>query len=224
MYRKNIKMKLTLNKENNIWITSDTHYGHTNICRGVSAWKDSDSTRDFPNLDSMNSKIVDNINNVVMPNDTLIHVGDWSFGGIGNISEFRKRIMCKNIILVLGNHDHHIKKNTNNLQELFSSVHKMLELELRVDYGKNTAMDRYSFAICHYPIASWEEMNRGVIHLHGHVHLPYEKRLHAGKAMDIGVDGNNLCPHNIKDIISIMCTQPIAKLHLPNDHHEKEMR
>ena len=43
--------------------------------------------------------------------DTLYHLGDWSFGGIENIWNFRKRINCKNIYLVPGNHDHHIKKN-----------------------------------------------------------------------------------------------------------------
>ncbi len=36
------------------------------------------------------------------------------------------------------------------------------------------------------------DMNQGVIHLHGHVHLPPHLRVADGKAMDVGVDGNGL--------------------------------
>jgi calcineurin-like phosphoesterase family protein len=83
---------------------------------------------------------------------------------------------------------------------------------------------KYDFVLCHYPIASWENMNRGVIHLHGHVHLPPSQRLHAGKSMDVGMDGNNLHPINVRDIISIMNKQPVSKTTLLTDHHEEVTR
>ena len=96
----------------NIFFTSDTHYAHKNICVGVSEWDDkTKSCRKFQTLEEMNELIVNNINKYVKENDILYHLGDWSFGGINNIWEFRKRINCKNIYLVPGNHDHHIKKN-----------------------------------------------------------------------------------------------------------------
>jgi calcineurin-like phosphoesterase family protein len=88
-------MKLTAK---NIWFTSDTHYGHKNICRGVTSWKSEDpaaliaATRDFPTLEIMNETIVSNINSVVAEDDWLIHLGDWSFGGIENIDAFRDQI------------------------------------------------------------------------------------------------------------------------------------
>ena len=71
--------------DNNIkvWITSDTHYSHTNICRGVTNWRMPDGsvpiiqTRDFETIDKMNSSIVNNINEVVGQDDILIHLGDW---------------------------------------------------------------------------------------------------------------------------------------------------
>ena len=44
-------------------------------------------------------------------NDILYHLGDWSFGGLNQIWEFRKRLNCKKIHLILGNHDHHIENN-----------------------------------------------------------------------------------------------------------------
>jgi calcineurin-like phosphoesterase family protein len=92
-----------------IWFTSDTHYNHKNICKGVTEWSDADiSCRDFQTIEEMNDAIVNSINKYVMENDILYHLGDWSFGGINSIWEFRKQIKCKNIHLILGNHDEHI--------------------------------------------------------------------------------------------------------------------
>jgi hypothetical protein len=41
--------------------------------------------------------------------------------------------------------------------------------------------------------------------------------------MDVGVDGNGMQPYSINEIISIMNKQPVAKLSLPQDHHEERM-
>lgn len=101
----------------NVWVTSDTHYGHKNICRGVSEWVKGElnpshsGTRDFKTLSDMNEALVCGINDNVFRDDVLIHLGDWSFGGLDNVFLFRNRLACKNIYLVYGNHDHHIKGN-----------------------------------------------------------------------------------------------------------------
>ena len=198
----------------NIWFTSDTHYNHTNICRGVSKWDTkSVQTRDFPDLEHMNSTLVNNINSCVGQDDILFHLGDWSFGGIENIAAFRNRIICREVHLILGNHDHHIKRNKENTQDLFASVSRILDLEVV------TPEFRRNFMLHHFPVISWEDMSHGVIHLHGHIHLPKRLRLRDGKSMDVGVDGNDLMPHHIKDIVKIMDKQPIAKSTLPFDHH-----
>lgn len=96
-----------------IWFTADTHYGHKNICRGVSDWVDLDSTRDFKTISEMNEAIINNINSTVGPSDELYHLGDWSFGGLFNILNFREKIKCDKIHIVPGNHDHHIINNKN---------------------------------------------------------------------------------------------------------------
>jgi calcineurin-like phosphoesterase family protein len=221
-------MKIKLNK-GRIFFTSDTHYGHTNICRGVTNWRDENGnvpihqTRDFETLDHMNDKIVESINSVVGEDDTLFHLGDWSFGGFDNIEEFRNRIVCKNIHLILGNHDHHIERNKNDIQRLFSSVHQYLRLQVSIMPGTKLYAGEMDLVLMHYPIASWHNMNDGVIHLHGHVHLPPDKKLSQGKAMDVGVDGNNLIPYSLGQIMKIMDYQPIAKLSLPQDHHEERL-
>ena len=103
-------------------------------------------------------------------------------------------------------------------------MHEYLYLNVvRPGVTKKDAMDRYDFVCMHYPIASWNNMNSGVIHLHGHVHLPNHLRVADGKAMDVGVDGNNLEPIDLDSILRIMDKQPIAKLSLPKDHHEKRL-
>ena len=217
-------MKLILEKGQNIFFTSDTHYSHSNICRATSRWSDDNLTRDFKSLDQMNTELVNNINEIVGENDILIHLGDWSFGGFENIAEFRNRILCKNIHLVLGNHDHHIERNKGDIQELFSSVNHYINLDLRRPSNlRKGEMDKFKFVLMHYPIASWDGMNDGVMHLHGHVHLPPNLRISEGRAMDVGVDGNGYYPLGLFEVLNLLKNKPIKKLSLPKDHHEKRV-
>jgi hypothetical protein len=87
----------------------------------------------------------------------------------------------------------------------------------------NLTMDKFSFVCMHYPIASWDGMNANMIHLHGHTHLPKHLRIADGRAMDVGIDGNDLEPISLDQIISLLKDQPIKKLCLPKDHHEKRL-
>lgn len=218
-------MKIKLNKGQKIWFTSDTHYDHKNICAATTTWKNAESvTRKFSSLEQMNDELVFWINQRVGQDDILFHLGDWSFNGFENIRKFRERIVCKNVHLILGNHDHHIARNKDNIQSIFSSVNQYLELEVKRELDSAQLMlgrpSRVKFVLMHFPIASWPEMKDGVIHLHGHVHLPNNLRVADGKAMDVGVDGNDFEPISMDEILKIMSKQPIAKLSLPKDHHE----
>ena len=213
-------MKIILEKNQNLYFTSDTHYNHSNICRGTSNWPEGRGTRDFHSLGEMNDAIVTAINSVVGPDDYLVHMGDWSFGGFESVAEFRKRIVCKNVILFLGNHDHHIRNNKEGVQGHFKHVASYDILDIRKPDGKETK--KYQFVCCHFPIASWDGMNKKVPHLHGHVHLPPRLKIHEGRAMDVGVDGNNLQPYSLNEILAIMRDRPIKHLVLPKDHHNEE--
>ena len=198
----------------NVWITSDTHYHHTNICRGITNWRTQDgkipvnSTRDYFSMDQMNDVIVDKINSKVGQDDTLIHLGDVAFGGFDKIGQFLDRLVCKNIHLVLGNHDQHIKNNRSDIQGKFLSVNHYSEVQI----------DGVNFVLCHYPLQSWNGLNKGVIHLHGHVHLPENRKFGNGKRMDVGVDGNGMDPYNIDDIIKMMNKRPVGS-DMSGDHH-----
>lgn len=202
------------NATGRIWITSDIHYNHKNICRGVTNWRTPDgeipinSTRDFNTLDHMNDTIVERINSKVMQGDTLIILGDIAFGGFENIGIFLDRLVCKNIYLILGNHDHHIKNDRGYIKSRFISVQNYVELNI----------DGENFVLCHYPLASWHGLNKGVIHLHGHVHLSAQNKWGNGKKLDVGLDGNNLYPYSITEIIHMMDKREIGS-DISNDHH-----
>jgi calcineurin-like phosphoesterase family protein len=209
----------------NIWICSDPHYNHKNICRGTTNWRTTDNeipvdqTRDFDTIERMNQSIVDGINWNVGQDDVLICLGDWSFGGFEFIQQFRDRIVCKNVHLVLGNHDHHIERNRENIQSIFNSVCEYLRIVVMEPVKKNESM-RHEFVCMHYPIQSWDGLNKGIIHLHGHVHLPNERKFGQGKKMDVGFDGHpEFRPYNLlREIVPIMKKREMLS-DMPNDHH-----
>jgi calcineurin-like phosphoesterase family protein len=216
-----IKIKKDINgKLPEVWIFSDPHYNHKNICRGTTNWRTVEGeipieqTRDFTTLEKMNEAILKGINENVGQDDILICLGDWSFGGFESIEEFRNRIVCKNIHLVLGNHDHHIETNRGDIQKIFTSVSDYETLII----GKRT------FRLFHYPIQSWNGMNNGDIHLHGHVHLPPNRKFGQGKKMDVGMDGHpEFRPYNImREILPIMDKRDVRS-DMTNDHHVERL-
>jgi calcineurin-like phosphoesterase family protein len=210
------------NPEVNVWITSDTHFSHKNICRGTTAWRTQDGlipisqTRDFTTIEKMNATIVNNINENVGQDDILIHLGDWSFGGFEQIREFWDRIICKNIHLVLGNHDHHIENNREGSQGLFKSVSHYNTLEI----------GQFKFRLMHYPISSWDGLGKGVMHLHGHCHLPNNLKLSRGQRMDIGMDGHpEFRPYNVyREVIPLLRNRPKVSEIGDYDHHLDELQ
>ena len=209
--------------DNNIkvWITSDTHYAHKNICRGVTKWRTSDGsipieqTRDFDTIEKMNSAIVNNINEVVGQDDVLIHLGDWSFGGFENIQEFHDRLICKNIHLILGNHDHHIDRNRGEVKNLFKTVSWFDQFEYQGE----------TIECCHYPISSWNGLRKGRIYLHGHCHLPFNKKISNGRRMDVGMDGSlEFAPYDLKDVINALKKHQIGTEMGAEDHHMDDLQ
>ena len=249
-------MKITLEKDQKIYFTSDTHFHHSNICKGTTKWDDSRTYRPYETLSEMDNALVEAINSTVGENDILFHLGDWSFGGIEQIWEFRKQIKCKNIHLITGNHDHHILGdkilpnchfNYNNeivdgetpnkyedsrdsmfsvqTQELFKSVSTYKFLTVSIPQGRVNGQQlknkKIRLVLCHFPIASWHDMAKGVLHLHGHIHTPNEYKIGPGKMMDVGVDGSDgYKPYELREIMQLLAPQPVAGLLQHKfDHH-----
>lgn len=195
-----------------IWLTSDTHAYHKNICRGTSTWEGGhgQSVRDFDNPIQMTDELINQINKNVKEDDLLIHLGDWSFDGENRIAEFRSRIICKNIYLVYGNHDHNIINKSEHQSQFLRTNHVMY---LRSENLK--------FFISHYPHYVWHQGHHGVIHLYGHCHSSIE-HIVKGKMMDVGVDNifklkGEYRPINLIEIEEMMGEKDS---YLP-DHHQK---
>lgn len=141
-----------------IFITSDTHFNHKNIAGpSVSNWDK--GYRDFDSVEEMNEAILDSINSKVDKDDILYHLGDFAMGKSDAIRGFRDKIVCKNIHLILGNHDDKVRR-VPNYKDMFASVHNMYEMY----YNKQLIV------MCHYPLHVWNKHAKGSLHFFGHCH------------------------------------------------------
>jgi len=207
-----------------IWFTSDTHYHHKNLVRGVSRWENKGGCRDFDTLQEMDELLVHNINAVVQPDDVLFHLGDFAFKGAEYIYAFRNQIQCKNVHLILGNHDTDIHSNPE-IQAAFSSV----------DFYREIDINGQKIVLSHYPFRTWNRGHYGSWMLHGHCHGNLEHQIPAsllkslianskwdiirqlanneevpgycpnGKTLDVGVDTHpEFRPYSFHEVREIM--------------------
>lgn len=182
----------------NIWLFSDPHFNHKNIVYGCSDWKDKGICRWYKSLEEHNQDLVKRINDLIKWNDITFCLGDWSFGGFDQIKRFRDQIHCETIHLVLGNHDHHIEKNEQGIQSIFTSVSDRIHLQY----------DKYDFILDHYPLETWMGIFKGWMHLFAHQH---SDRVGPGRKMDVSIDakGEMRIPFSIEQIIDELYNEPI---------------
>jgi calcineurin-like phosphoesterase family protein len=174
-----------------IYFIADTHFNHKNICRGTSQWSAVNVTRDYGTLDHMNCAILSAINQKVSPDDTLYHLGDFAFGNKDEIPALRDRINCRDVKLIMGNHDIHYVKKRPELYEGFQDI--LMYKEIR--------FNKLLISCMHYPLGSWNEIGKGGINLHGHCHGRYTRTV--GRQMDVGVDVIG-CPISIEQVYKRM--------------------
>jgi calcineurin-like phosphoesterase family protein len=206
-------MKLDKSYLDRIWITSDTHAFHKNITRGTTEWTIDErqlasgnviGVRDFETPEEMTEEMASRFNSVIPEGGILFHLGDWSFAGEQNIELFRNMLYCKEIHLITGNHDHHQEKG--KWDHLFASRQKYLEL----------TVGEFNFCLFHCKISSWPNIRKGWFQLHGHHHWHSDLRFGNGRQMDVGVDGNNLAPYKLTDVIDLLKDRRFSD---ENDHH-----
>lgn len=177
-----------------IWFTADTHLGHTNI---IDKCK-----RPFDTVTQHDNTILDNINERVSENDTLYHLGDFALphsyykpnAARLVIQEYRNRINCRNVVLVMGNHDPHLSTGQPKLWmfDVFSEIHQLVQFNMH-DSGTT-----HKIVLCHYGLETWNRSHHGSIMLHGHSHgglVPRPGRL------DVGVDNWNFVPLALPTVI-----------------------
>ncbi len=209
-------------RKDNIFFTSDTHYGHSNVsCKEASSW--TEGFRNFKSLEHMNQTIVQNINKTVPEDGILYHLGDWSFGGIKNILNFRKQIVCKRIHLIFGNHDDHIINGKMVFDKDWDEYEIPAHLAFdSVAHVKLLYVEKQPIFLSHYSHRVWNGSHKGYWHLYGHSHGSLE-RFPYGKSMDVGVDAANRIfgefrPFSYREIEKIMADRPIL---FPDHHDEK---
>jgi calcineurin-like phosphoesterase family protein len=160
-----------------VWFSSDFHFDHSNLVSNVSKWVDKSACRNFDSVWHHNKTLLENINRVVMEDDILYFLGDFSFNGHINIKKYRNLINCKTIYCIAGNHDKNLLKHKEYI-ELFTSV----------GLSNTVYIEDYTVLISHRAINNWNicsKDNDKYIHLYGHSHGNYQE---VGLSMDVGVD------------------------------------
>jgi|LakMenEpi03Aug12_release.lakeMendotaPanAssembly.Ray.scaffolds.fasta_scaffold00185_77 calcineurin-like phosphoesterase family protein len=159
------------------FFTADTHFGHGNIIKYCKRPFLNKEELDFCDLikrgivphtelkisketiELMDETIIQNINYSVGKDDNLVIIGDFCHNGKKEkIKEYRNHIKCKNVYLILGNHD-----DRKNSIDVFKSVYE--------NYLFN--IDGQSIFTSHYPARSWDKASKGSWMLYGHVHNAY---------------------------------------------------
>lgn len=185
-----------------IYITSDSHFSHKNLCRGTCTWTDKSGCRDFDTIEQMDNWVIDKINSKVGPKDVLWHLGDVIFGQKTNLYGFMGRLKCKEIHLLRGNHEQYLESQPE-LRNCFASIGDYKEF-----YYYKTL-----FCLFHYPLQVWNEHHRGSIMLHGHCHqsLPVSSR----RIFDCGIDHPD-SPFSLDELLEMAKKRNIEVL----DHHQ----
>ena len=167
------------------YITSDLHFGHTNIMKFCPVTR----ARFKNDVDYMNEAMIKEWNEIVEPDDLVYILGDVAFMPAQKAVQVLKRLNGVKI-LIEGNHDRKTLKDPS-FYNCFKEVHKYLDINYN---GTKVVM-------FHYPIAEWDQMHRGAVHFHGHLHGG-ESGLEDFRALDVGMDSTGWIVLEMEDAIA----------------------
>ena len=207
-----------------VWIASDIHLSHRNILQYCPHRVDASFTGDIKSaddheinflIDLMNEKIISNWNSLINPDDTVFILGDVAMGKIALAPPLIRRLNGRKH-LVAGNHDKTLTKliggdpSLSDLFVLIKDYHEISHALPGINQKKNM------ICMSHFPFLHFNGQNIGNLHLHGHLHSAPENRFRLGKRMmDVGIDGNNLHPYLLDDVVRQCLVFPFG-----NSHHE----
>ena len=178
------------------WVTSDLHFGHKNIMTFCPEAR----SRFKLDLDYMNETMVKEWNEMIEPEDTVYILGDVAFLPAAKATSFMRRLNGRKI-LVEGNHDRKLLQDPEFRAE-FAEVHKYLDINYN---GTKVVM-------FHYPIAEWDQMHRGAVHLHGHLHGGISG-MEKYRCRDMGMDATRRIAVTMEDAIRDAMTGAIKGHH-----------
>jgi len=184
------------------WFIADLHLEHPPVLHL--------SGRPFKNIRDMEHTIVTNINNKVKSEDVLFLLGDISLGKKNTWERFLDSLVCKNIILVIGNHDRWANIPKDKIMMIADVV------RLRA-YGVIFLLSHYPYR-CSWFRAFWKRLHPAVVSrkrpkdtglwlLHGHDHRKAQLCEYHPRMINVGVDANNFKPVAMDDIIKTIQRQ-----------------
>ena len=188
---------MNLDELGKVWFTSDHHFGHNNIIQY--------SKRPFTSAEEMDKALVESWNQPVGDNDTVFHLGDFTFKADARnyFAQLRGRI-C--ILELPWHHDKKwLEKERNQPPMLSKSKHPVVLLPpLFVVNSKHFGRQGFplSITLSHYPLAEWEASFHGAWHLHGHSHGSYQPPK-GTKCLDVGVDPSGYKPVSLEQIAEL---------------------
>lgn len=169
----------------NIFVTSDTHFGHNRDF----VWK----ARGFESVEEMNQAIVQRWNSVVAFEDTVYHLGDVMLGGDNTAGLELLKQLNGTIHIIAGNHD------TPTRIKLYQ------EAGFTVEYATVLKYKKYSFYLSHYPTITDNgeitSLRQGMCNLFGHTHQESNFYNQNPLMYHVGMDSHDCYPVNLDNII-----------------------
>ena len=173
----------TLNIEDpdKLFLTSDSHLGHFNICKYCH--------RPFQSRSEMDQTLIKNWNEVVPEDGIVVHCGDFMLPHNEDIKEYNKYLnqLHGRVLLLRGNHDR-------------ASLDWVSDKLIAVRDQAMIVVDGVKIFAQHYPCAAFN----GDYHVYGHIHTLADGTCYGvdgdvAKVMrkntyDVGVDQNGYTP------------------------------
>lgn len=178
----------------NRFITSDIHFGHKNILKFCP------KTRPYSSIDEMDEAIITEWNKIVSPNDLAYILGDISYREPSHTAKIFARLNGDKI-LIAGNHDEKALKH-QVFRDCFKEIHNYLEI----------SVNKHKVVLFHYPIAEWNGMHRGSVHLYGHLHGGLSG-LEEFRARDAGIDATGKIVVPIETLVNDALTGKVKSHH-----------
>lgn len=167
------------------FVISDTHFEHERIIELCN--------RPFNSLDEMNHQMIQNWNNTVSNQDTIIHGGDFAL----NKKERGKEILDQlngYKILVIGNHD----RSAKQMKEMgFHEVYQEYKTEVKIPQNK---IRRVCF-VHRPPNPAFIQKHLGIhFFIHGHTHLSNIQT--SVNVLNISAEALNYIPIDLEYLVS----------------------
>jgi calcineurin-like phosphoesterase family protein len=183
-----------------IYFTSDLHFGHRKITEYTERGR-------FTNSEKHTRWLMELWNDTVTNEDTVYHLGDFTFDNRFLAREFAK-LKGEHIIMLKGNHD------SAKVWRRFAETEPRIQMH---DYLE-VNIEGQHICLFHFPISSWHRQHHGAWHLHGHCHS--NLKIKQGRMLDVGLDSayDVLGEHKFftfEDVKKYMETIPLQV----SDHH-----